>query len=172
MVTKTPSVGGIKNFFKIFPNAHLLILIRDGRAVVESGVRSFDWDFERAARDWAASALAVMQFKQDIGNDNHKYLIVKYEDLFSNTEEELRKIFSFLGLDSEVYNFDAAKHLNVIGSSELRQDKTDVVHWRPVEKWRNFNPIMRWSHWSSEQHERFNLIAGDHLKLFGYTPEM
>src|SRR5258708_4134927 len=41
LVTKTPGIDNLEYFFKLFPNAHLLIIIRDGRAVVESEHRSF-----------------------------------------------------------------------------------------------------------------------------------
>jgi len=41
LVSKTPSVHNIRYFFQLFPEAHLLILVRDGWAVVESTVRSF-----------------------------------------------------------------------------------------------------------------------------------
>lgn len=51
-LTKTPTVTGLENFFEIFPEAFLILIIRDGRAVVESGVRSFDWDYEIATHKW------------------------------------------------------------------------------------------------------------------------
>jgi hypothetical protein len=172
LITKTPSVVGLENFFKLFPKACLLILVRDGRAVVESGVKSFDWDFEQATRDWAAAAHTIVQFKQNNSNANHKYLIVKYEDLFSNTREELRRIFSFLALDPKAYKFDAAESLSITGSCELRTTETDEIHWKPVEKTPHFDPLERWSHWSRAQHERFNWIAGDYLSLMGYAPEI
>lgn len=46
VLTKTPSIRNLGNFFKLFPHARLLILIRDGRAVVESSVKSFDEGYE------------------------------------------------------------------------------------------------------------------------------
>src|SRR5262245_57486813 len=52
LVTKTPSVRHLTAFLKIFPHSPLLIIVRDGRAVVESGSRSFGWDREWAIRDW------------------------------------------------------------------------------------------------------------------------
>ena len=50
LVRKTPNVNNLELFFKLFPNAHLLIIIRDGRSVVESGVRSFHWNYETKMR--------------------------------------------------------------------------------------------------------------------------
>ena len=95
LLTKTPSVHRLENFFRLFPNAHLLIIIRDGRAVVESGARSFGWNREEATRNWAAAASVITRFKNGINSTDHKYLIVKYEDICSNTEEELRRILLY-----------------------------------------------------------------------------
>ena len=35
LLTKTPNVIGLDNFFDLFPGAYLILLVRDGRAVVE-----------------------------------------------------------------------------------------------------------------------------------------
>jgi len=172
LITKTPSVEGLHNFFKLFPHAYLIIIIRDGRAVVESGVRSFDWDYEQATQEWSDAAHTIIQFGQDSRNTDRKFLIVKYEELYSRTEEEMRKILKFMGLDLAAYDFNSAKSLSVIGSSELRKQKEDKVHWNPVEKDSHFNPLLRWSHWNKAKHDRFNWIGGDYLTQFGYTREM
>src|SRR4030095_4338393 len=44
LVTKNPSVIGIERVFTFFPTAQVIILVRDGRAVIESCVRTFGWD--------------------------------------------------------------------------------------------------------------------------------
>ena len=54
LVTKNPSVIGIERVFTFFPTAQVIILLRDGRAVVESCLRTFAWDFDLATRRWAA----------------------------------------------------------------------------------------------------------------------
>ncbi|MFQ6025937.1 MAG: sulfotransferase [Dehalococcoidia bacterium] len=169
LVTKTPSVLNIRNYPRLFPNTHLLILLRDGRAIVESGMRSFDWDFENATKEFALAAQTIIEFQKSIEYTNQKCLTVKYEDLVTNTEEELRKVFSFLGLFTDTFDFDAAKSLSVTGSSESRDEKRSRPSWTPVEKTPDFNPLGRWEHWSKEQHEQFNSIAGEYLSLLGYT---
>ncbi len=62
LVTKTPSIKNLQHFSTFFSNAHLIIVVRDGRALVESGVRSFDWDYEQATRAWADAARTIIQF--------------------------------------------------------------------------------------------------------------
>lgn len=171
LVTKSPSVDeNLPHFFNLFPRACLLIIVRDGRAVVESLVKSFDCSYEVEIHRWAKAVRILLQFEKEIKNTNHKCLIVKYEDIYNKTEKELRRIFSFLGLDSDSYDFKATVNLPVRGSSELRA-QGKKMHWRPVEKAQDFNPIMRWRHWDRALHERFNWIAGDCLEQFGYTKQ-
>ncbi|TEU16559.1 MAG: hypothetical protein E3J21_10285 [Anaerolineales bacterium] len=168
IVTKTPSVRNLGYFFRLFPRAHLLILVRDGRAVVESSVKSFGSNYETMMRHWADAAHTVLRFDQATQSSDFKYLIVRYEDLWNNLEGELRKIFAFLGLNAETYDFDAAANLPVRGSSEFRGLGEEAVHWKPVEKTPDFNPLLRWSHWGRALHERFHWIAGQYLVEFGY----
>ncbi len=169
LVTRTPSIKNLEHFFKFFPGACLLIIVRDGRSVAESGVKSFGWHYEDAFRSWASAARTILNFDAGHKNTQHKYVIVKYEELHSDTEQQLRRIFEFLGLDSGKYDFNAAGKLPVLGSSELRDSSQEKIHWRPVEKSQDFDPSMRWSGWSRALHERFNRIAGGYLLEFGYA---
>ena len=169
LITSTPSVENINNFFKLFPNAHLLILVRDGRAVVESGVRSFNWNYEQAIREWNQSAQTIISFDRAMKGTNHPYLILRYEGLYADTEQQLRRIFSFLELDASVYDFESAKNLPVFGSSDLRHHSRQNLHWDPVQRTASFNPIERWKQWGNPLLERFNWIAGDSLLELGYS---
>jgi len=169
LLTKSPSVKNLNNFFKLFPDDYLLIIVRDGRAVLESGVRSFDWNYEKGMRDWAAAAKIIINFQKKYRNSGKKFLIVKYEDLYKNTKDELLKIFTFLGLDAKLYNFEDAQSLSVTGSSDVRKSGSEKMHWKPVEKTSQFNPLERFSNWNRGRHERFNWIAGCYMREFGYS---
>lgn len=177
LITKTPSVYNLKYFFKLFPRARLLILIRDGRAVAESSVRSFGWSYEFAMQRWAEAAHTIIEFDREFRNSDFKYLIVKYEDLVANPKEELSRVFEFLDLDIYVYNFDEAMKLPILGSSEFFKNG-DVHHledysgWKIVEKKTDFDPNLRFSHWSRGLHRRFNWIAGNVMRELGYETEL
>lgn len=171
LVTKTPSVRNLRNFFKLFPCAYLLILVRDGRAVVESSVKSFGTGYEAKMRDWANAADTILRFDQANRDNNLKYLIVRYEDIYSDQERELCRIFTFLDLDADLYDFKAAASLPIRGSSTFHGEGRASVHWDPVEKPSDFKPVQRWSHWGRALHERFNWIAGQYLVQFGYEPK-
>jgi len=180
LVTKTPDVTNLHLFFRMFPDAELLILVRDGRAVVESAVKTFYRSFAQEARQWAMRAAAIRRF---VDGDSHRagrYLVVRYEDLYTNTEAELRKVMLFLRLDPNVYDFERARNLPVRGSSSLRQEGAEWrqsfvapgIHWNAVPKTAEFRPLERWSYWSRAKHERFNWIAGKCLVAFGYEKKL
>ena len=171
LVTKTPSVKNLQHFFTIFPQAHLLIIIRDGRAVIESGVKSFDWNYEAATHSWANAARTIFRFTQDNHFPNQQYLVVRYEDIHKNTKDEMMKILSFLGLDMEKYDFEAAQKLPIKGSSDIRDQGRENVHWLPLNKTQKFNPMKRWENWGRARHERFNWLAGQYLLQFGYSKQ-
>jgi len=171
LVTKTPSVKNLRHFFKLFPNAWLLIVIRDGRSVVESGVKSFGWDYEQAMRKWAAAARKILQFDKQSHDAEHRYLIVKYEDIYLDIDVKMKKILSFLGLNSDTYDFEGAKNLPISGSSDLVEKEKTQIDWKFRRKTAEFNPLNRWKSWERSRHERFNWIAGDAMGQFGYTKE-
>ncbi|HUA15083.1 MAG TPA: sulfotransferase [Verrucomicrobiae bacterium] len=174
LVTKTPTVKNLGLFFELFPGSPLVVLVRDGRSVVESAVRTFDRPYGHAAREWASSAQIIQNHRAN--HPEKQFLLVRYEDLYGNVEKELRRIFEYLQLDPDAYDYAKAANLPVRGSSTLRGQPTshDVpwvangIHWDPVQKPTNFNPVERWANWNRAKHERFNWLAGDDLEKFGY----
>ncbi len=168
LVTKSPSVENLKDFFKVFPDAQLIVIIRDGRSVIESGLQSFHWDFEVMTHAWADAARTILEFTQQSPNTDGKYLIVRYEDIFQDTEKEMKKILSFLGLEEHQYNFKEAANLPVKGSSEELRKGKEHFHWKPMERTPDFSPLSRWSYWSQAKRKRFYWIAGKYLARFGY----
>lgn len=171
LLTKTPSVVGLDNFFDLFPDVYLILVIRDGRAVVESGVRSFGWNYEVAMQRWRAGAHTILDLKEKYQNSNKKLLIVKYEDLFIDERTELLRVFNFLGLDPKRFDFDRVKSLGVTGSSETIK-QAGAVHWQVTEKGKDFNPVARFSNWDRKKHERFNWVVGRYMSKLGYDIEV
>lgn len=168
LVTKTPWVTNLPYVFKLFPEAKLLLLVRDGRAVVESGTKSCWWDEEASMRQWAHAAQDIIQFKQDNQHLSHQYLILKYEDLYLNTVETMTDILTFLSLDAESYDFKLAVEAPVLGSSDSMK-QYGKIHWQPVEKTSDFTPLSRWQTWDDAKHTLFNQIAGKQMVQLGYA---
>jgi hypothetical protein len=133
-------------------------------------MRTFGWNFEESVHNWTSAMKCIDQFMKTNSKNANKYIIVRYEDLFCNLREELVKIITFLNLEVESYDFAAAENQEIIGSSEITGDENGKIHWRPVARTPGFNPLKRWADWTRFKHERFNWIAGDYLKSFGYSP--
>ena len=167
LVTKNPSVTNIDKVFTLFPTAHVIVLVRDGRAVVESCVRTFAWDFDLAARRWAAAVDTALRFMDGRSSDDPAVKLVRYEDLVADPRRHMTDILGFLGLDLADYDLSAAARLPVRGSSVFLGGKAKV-HWEPVERTADFDPLRRWAAWASEQHRRFAWLAGRQQVALGY----
>lgn len=173
LLTKTPSVEQLPNIFRLFPTAQVIIVVRDGRAVVESGMKTFKWSFEKATHLWANAARTILEFDRQNRGPGQRYQIVRYEDLQGErTEQTLRQLLAFLNLDAGAYDFAGALNLPVKGSSELGAKATDLTSWKPVEKPKDFNPLRRWEHWGPARHERFAWVAGAVMQQLGYSMEL
>lgn len=167
LVTKTPSVRNLESFFRLFPDAYLVILVRDGRAVVESTVRSWRLPYGQVMRRWAAAARKVLECEQAWQGVQERYLVVRYEDLVSDLESELRRVFDACSLDPSVYDFDAAAELPLRGSSRYL-GSTGRPHWEPVRKPPDFDAQETWRSWSVPLQHEFNLVAGEVSSRLGY----
>ncbi len=176
VLTKTPVPGRLDLFFKTFPAAKLLIVVRDGRAVVESHMRSWPGDgrfgddlFAGLAQAWADGADIIQSFRQCHPLTEYPYMLVRYEDLVSDPADMIGRILDFLALDRAVYSFTGAVDMPVRGSSTFGRAQGTPLHWTPVQKDPSFDPLKRWSHWTTQQHKTFNRIAGAQMKGFGYS---
>jgi hypothetical protein len=163
VVTKTPRVDHLK-LLQMFTRSTAMVLVRDGRSLVESGMKSFGWNFQDASLGWARSAKIIVDAKE-AGVD---FLLVRYEDLVTDLSDKMTEVFSFLNIDVELYDFEAAEKLPIRGSSVDRGGR-EGLHWEDVPKTAAFNPIERWLNWSPQQHRLFNAVAGRELTQFGYN---
>ena len=168
LVVKNPSVRHLDRFFDFFPNAHLLVLVRDGRSVTQSCMATFGWSFERAAHAWADAADAIQKFRMTHSALADRWQLVRYEDIVEDLENSLRSILEFLDLDLNGYDMSAARNLPVRGSSVFFGPGRSSVSWDPVEKDDTFAPKERWRTWPAHWLDRFEWIAGDQLRAFGY----
>jgi len=168
MVTKTPLVDNLGLFPKLFPDEKLIILVRDGRDLVESAVRSFNYDRDETIKNWVKATNTIKEFRALVNEE--RYLVVRYEDLHENMESEMKRILTYLGLEIKKYDFKAAAELPVVGSSVFKRGGGNV-HWWPVAKNENFKPLERAAEWTKEDHHHFNMLAGEALLYWGYERE-
>lgn len=168
VVTKTPSVDNIDLIPRLLPDAHFLILVRDGRSVVESGVRSFDWRYPVAMQKWAEAAKRVLDFDERQRHGALRYQVVRYEDVVNPAPEFIARLISFVGLDPARFDLNAAKEMPVRGSSDIRVGGQRRVHWKPVDRTAEFDSVSRFAEWDGHRHAQFAAIAGKAQLALGY----
>ncbi len=168
LVAKTPSVVNLTQVFTIFPAATVLLLVRDGRAVVESCVQTFGWDFDLATRRWAAGADTIGDLLRRRPSPDPQVQLVRYEELVSDPVRSISELLAFLDLDPAGYDFEAVARLPVRGSSVHRGTGRNEVHWEPVARDATFDPLRRWEGWNTARHERFAWLAGSQQQALGY----
>lgn len=168
LIAKTPRPTNLEHFHRLFPDSPLLLLVRDGRAVTESSMRSWGYSFDRAVQEWVTGARRLVDYLDTA--DSSKHLFLRYEDILDDPERELGRIFGYLDLDASVYDFGKALKRPVRGSSTVKPDQsgTERVSWEPVAPPSDFDPRERFSSWSDEQHARFNHLAGVLSVRLGY----
>jgi hypothetical protein len=168
LLTKSPSVRHLERFFSFFPSARLLVLIRDGRSVVQSCMDTFGWEFERAARAWAEAAKEVLRFQSTQSKWADQWRIIRYEDLVDDLDAHLPGVLEHAGLDVAAYDMEAARNLPVRGSSVHLGEGHSSIHWEPVPRSPAFAPTERWRGWTTDDHQRFAWIAGEQMTALGY----
>ena len=119
ILVKEPSIGGFSTIARSTPNSKILILVRDGRDVVDSQVDGRIHGFNSGGRftgsplkplqpaerlDFikgrAQTWVNVMDNLSIVINEHKKELVylVRYEDLLNETQKELQRIYDFIGI--------------------------------------------------------------------------
>ena len=93
---KTPNnIFYLDFIYKIFPNCQIINIIRDGRDVVTSLKNRRGFTVEPyIIRKWNQSIRLTLKYRELF--DKNTYYEVRYEDLVTNPEVELKKIMRFL----------------------------------------------------------------------------
>jgi hypothetical protein len=139
----------------VYPDAHVVHIIRDGRAVARS-LLSMDWGPKRmdeAAREWRSAIADARAGGRGFGP---RYREVFYEQLLQEPRRHVGELFRWLDLDLENETWaqilsEAASEFNVDpGSPGIRLDK-----------WRDELPIA--------DLRTFERLAGDQLEACGYA---
>jgi hypothetical protein len=164
-----------------FPDARFIHTFRDPRAIYASQlrrVREGRWGLKarltripdavidpvlapieamRTTVSWMRAARLHRRFRRRLGE---RYLLLRYEDLVTDPERELRRVCEFLGVP-----FDQAMiaEIDVVGSSfsAARHEGSGFDEERAT-RWRQDVPALGLG-W-------FRLVAGRELRRFGYPP--
>ena len=139
---------------EVYPDAHVLHIVRDGRAVARSLV-SMPWgpeSIEEAAAEWSKTIRDARAGGASLGD---RYREVVYEDMVGDPRARTREVFDWLGLELTDATWrrilsEAGAEFNVDpGSPGIRTDK-----WRDELSQSELRAIER--------------VAGAELDLLGY----
>jgi hypothetical protein len=147
MISKVPPPQGPRLFFlektpehcltaplilSCFPNARFIHLVRDGRHVVHSLMYSRDWAWgfsaTIAARIWMDSVLAARGIRALLA-DTNDYYELRYESLRLKPQEEMTRLFDWMGLEIDPPNLERIVAKNAL--KEVQQAKTFSAIRRP-----------------------------------------
>ncbi len=153
-------------------NLNVLHLVRDGRGVTNSLKKHFTPNVKqgvqkelkpkstiRTALFWIITNLLVVYLKNE-----SEYMLVKYEELLNNWEEELNQIGDKFKIDvsiplSKVKNREALEKGHTVAGNRLRMRDDVVVKTNQKKSWDNL---------SKNDIRIFNFIAGWLLKKYNY----
>jgi hypothetical protein len=166
LMLRSPTTEGIAAVTTLFPEASVLVLVRDGPPTVESGRRSFGWPYEEAMLAWRQSVRRVLSFLAS--PDGPRCRLIRFEDLTADPAREIAQMIAFLGLDPTLYPFDRVDEVPVFGSSSFGRAEGEEVHWRPVPKDSSFDPLARAQSWPAHRLTRFAWLAGAEQRKLGY----
>jgi len=135
----------------MFPGARFVGMVRDGRDVVAS-LRNFvePMSHRSACREWVSHTEALLAHVED---HPESLLLVRYEEVVSDTAEALDRIFGFLRLDP---SSDSA---NFIRNEPPINSSFDSPR----------GPDPRWAVWSKSERDSFAAVAGGLLSKLGYV---
>jgi hypothetical protein len=170
VLVKMPSVQYLDCFFAMFPYESLLILIRDGRDLVQSTLRTWRYlSFVQVCLRWNRSARMILGLRSAPGFDPSRVWIAKYEDALFEPEAFVREACARFDLDPQVYPFDKIKHVRVVGSSKLAERPNFA--WSYQRRPADFRPVEYWKSWSPMRKLVFKATAGRALIELGYCKD-
>ncbi len=156
-----------------FPNAQVIHIIRDPRAVVASNIKAFnqgrfsDWNIYRVSRYWlrCLKVHAGQQAEQERG----RYMLVRYEDFVARPEETLQGVSSFLNMKFTPAMLEA--HL-VAAKYVQKNDAGDMpAHHALTQKPLDSSRTDAWKQvLSADQSRLVEQIVGKKMQTVGYEP--
>jgi protein-tyrosine sulfotransferase len=185
LVIKEPTVEHLDRFFRFFPRACLLVLVRDGRDVACSAMKTrfaspagFVWRHPRTyprilrspigelARRWREASRNLRAFLQQC-DERERVKVVRFEDLVRDGEAQMHGILEFLGLPRERFAWESLSDLDVRGSSFLG-NRDGELHWERSDAPASFDPVGRWRRWDERELRRYLSVAAAELRHWGY----
>lgn len=163
-VSKQPSVANLHLVRRLFPDTRPIVLVRDGRSVVASGMKGFGWRPEWGIQMWAAAARTILGVLEA---DPEAITVVRYEDLLADLRPTLTRAMQSVALDVDAYPFEDVDQIPVVGSSYVFGEAPSI-NWTPRDRPVDFDPRERFGDWPRARLARFDWVAGELSERLGY----
>ena len=152
---KSPNAQHYIKDLKLFiPEAKFLHIIRDGRANAYSMSKRSYQNLRLSAQHWVDGNIFGLVNQDILGMDNYK--ILRYEDLLTNPEKELKEVCDFLEIPFNKKMLD-------LSNNTLQEEKQYVKSYFDTSK------INAWQEQLSKKSiEQVETIQGPLLKKSGY----
>ncbi|WP_225728912.1 MULTISPECIES: sulfotransferase [unclassified Nocardia] len=155
-------ISRVDEFGSIWPRAHFVHIVRDGRDVAASHLKTVTWGYREltaAARGW----LEVVERPHTVAPAD-RYLEIRYEDLVADPKRTLTRVFDFVGLPwrDEVLNHSALNHtlFDKAWGHPAAEAAAKPLYRQRVSRYRN--------DLTASEIREFEAIAGHQLTRLGY----
>lgn len=154
---KTPYLVLRNNWIELlFPNSKIINVVRDGRDVVYSRMKSFNENLETSINRWKWAMQGAKKYKKFYGEN---FIEIKYEDLIDRPDEILNKILNFLNIEVS----------DEICDKEISLGDQMQSHHANLNKPINRNAIGKWVMGLSEvEKSKVENELGKYLKDYNY----
>lgn len=171
VLLKDPHMRHVWLFDVIFPAEKALLVLRDGRHVVDSTIRTWPLKFagrtfEDVCLEWAAATTAALDYAERAPADRVR--LVRYEALAEETAATVAPLMEWLSVDPAAVPEIELTDRPILGSSTHSKAADGTVGWTPVKADKDFNPARRKVDWDDKQHEIFDRICGAAQSRAGY----
>jgi hypothetical protein len=153
----------VDDFARLFPRAHFLHVVRDGRDVAASNITGGqEWAY-KTVEEAAAGWLGVVERPHSVAPPD-RYLEMRYEDLVGDPAKTLRRVVEFLGI-----GWDDA----LLRHAELPHTLFDNPYNHPsaanaAQALYNAKVGRHRTELTADQIARFEALAGHELTRLGY----
>lgn len=148
---------------RVFPEAKLIFILRDGRGAVSSMLETQpEHDIYSASLMWTIKARRIREIHELFPKDS---FVVRYETLVTDPEGTSRDLCRFLGLDydpvmlADYKTNDAIRHQ----TDTTHQETYQAITTSMIDEWK--------THLTPEQIDTVEGIAGKELAAHGYRLE-
>lgn len=186
---KEPSVIGMQEMFAMFPLARVPIIVRDGRDIVTSQLKSGftlprvhlahpstcqrllpGGDFRILVKQLARSAHALLAFLAYARKSSVScsFFVIKYEDLVLKPSHVIPSLLDFIGLSHSGFDWALFEALPVRGSSFHKDSNNQMNFSTGVPRTKEFQPIHRYDQWSKAMLSYYDRMVGASMSELGY----